>query len=91
MRATPEEATILRNVMSELEYTGNKTFGVIKNSLDESFMDAEDLLNIRVSGAEKAIDEIDGLTGQMTNVFQSDFATVSLGFIYLDEKIKNLY
>ena len=73
MRATPEEATILRNVMSELEYTGNKTFGVIKNSLDESFMDAEDLLNIRVSGAEKAIDEIDGLTGQMTNVFQSDF------------------
>jgi len=25
------------------------------------------------------------------NVFQSDFAPVSLGFIYLDEKIKNLY
>ena len=73
MRGTPEEATILRNVMSELEYSGNKTFGTIKNSLDESFMDAEDLLNIRVSGAEKAIDEIDGLTGQMTNVFQSDF------------------
>tara|TARA_R100000231_G_scaffold137655_2_gene114382 strand:+ start:1299 stop:4544 length:3246 start_codon:yes stop_codon:yes gene_type:complete len=73
MRGTPEEATILRNVMSELEYTGNKTFGVIKSSLDESFMDAEDLLNIRVSSAEKAIDEIEGLPGQMTNLFQSDF------------------
>ena len=85
MRATPEEATILRNVMSELEYTGNKTFGVIKNSLDESFMDAEDLLNIRVSGAEKAIDEIDGLTGQMTNVFQSDFGAGPVSIKRLNE------
>lgn len=85
MRGTPEEATILRNVMSELEYSGNKTFGTIKNSLDESFVDAEDLLNIRVSVAEKGLDQIDGLPGQMTNLFQSDFGGGSVSIKRLKE------
>jgi len=85
MRATPEEATILRNIMSELEYTGNKTFGVIKSSLDESFMDAEDLLNVRISVIEKGLDQIDGLPGQMTNLFQSDFGGGSVSIKRLKE------
>ena len=73
MRATPLEATTLRNIMSELEFTGNRSFGRIKTSLDESFNDAEDLLNVQVSIAEKQLDNIQGIPGQMTSLFQKDF------------------
>ncbi len=85
MRATTQEATMLRNIMSELEFTGNKTFGVIKGALDESFMDAEDLLNVRISVAEKTLDDIDGLPGQMTNLFQGDFGGGSVSTKRLKE------
>ena len=85
MRATTQEATMLRNIMSELEFTGNKTFGVIKGALDESFMDAEDLLNVRISVAEGTLDDIDGLPGQMTNLFQGDFGGGSVSIKRLKE------
>ena len=85
MRATTQEATMLRNIMSELEFTGNKTFATIKGALDESFLDAEDLLNVRVSVAERAIDDIDGLPGQMTNLFQRDFGGGSASIKRLKE------
>jgi len=85
MRATTQEATMLRNIMSELEFTGNKTFGVIKGALDESFMDAEDLLNVRISVAEGTLDNIDGLPGQMTNLFQGDFGGGSVSTKRLKE------
>ena len=85
MRATTQEATMLRNIMSELEFTGNKTFGVIKGALDESFLDAEDLLNVRISVAEGTLDNIDGLPGQMTNLFQGDFGGGSVSIKRLKE------
>tara|TARA_A100001515_G_scaffold99672_1_gene80554 strand:+ start:3925 stop:7170 length:3246 start_codon:yes stop_codon:yes gene_type:complete len=85
MRATTVEATQLRNIMSELEFTGNKTFGRIKSALDDSFNDAEDLLNVRISVVERNLDELGGLPGQMTSSFQGNFGGGSVSIKNLKE------
>ena len=73
MFATPLQANILRATFGELEYTGNRAFGKIKGALDQSFKAAEDLMEIRLAKAENRLDELEGLPGNMTDLFQEDF------------------
>jgi len=80
MYATPMEATAMRNIMSELDFSGNQAFGKIKDSLDSSFDAAEDALNLFVQKTEGNLDELlpeslQALVDDFTTNFGSGSAT----------------